>query len=229
MLPIVLLPGLDGTGKLYSSFVQTAPPGVNPIVIPLPELGTYDELIEPICSRLPPGLFAIVGESFSGPIAVEVACRLPKRVVALVLCNSFISAPRMAAFRFLPWRLLFRIPVPRWAIRTFFLGWSAPATLVSEIRSAVAGVPSELLAARMLSVFALRPTNTTRIEVPVLSLSATHDVLVRHDVHGLEGIARRVTQRRIAGPHLLLQAAPKEAWREISAFLSEIGAPTRKR
>lgn len=229
MLPLVLLPGLDGTGKLYSSFVQAAPSGVSPVVVPLPELGAYDELIEAICSRLPSGRFAILGESFSGPIAVAVACRIPERVIALIVCNSFVSAPLARIFQYLPWRFLFSIPVPDWAIRWFLVGRSAPTKLVTDVRCTIAAVPPRLLAARMRSVFALpRPNRSWRIAVPVLSLSASHDVLVGGNDRELEAIATEVVHQRVPGPHLLLQAAPEAAWREISAFLSGITSSTRE-
>lgn len=223
MLPIVLLPGLDGTGKLYSSFVQTAPSGMRPIVVPLPELETYDELIEAIHPRLPSSPFVILGESFSGPIAIALARRISERLVALILCNSFVSAPLPHFLQYLPWRFLFSVPVPAWALRSFLVGRSAPDKLVTDVRCTIANVSPRLLAARMRSVFGLRPVSLSRrIETPVLSLSSSHDVLVRVNVREFERIAANVVHQRIPGPHLLLQAVPEAAWQEISAFLSEI-------
>jgi pimeloyl-ACP methyl ester carboxylesterase len=88
-LPIVLLPGLHGTGDLFEPFLACAPPHLRPIVVPLPEKSSYAELLEEVRRQLPAGRFAIVAESFSGPLAVALARGASERVVGVILCNSF--------------------------------------------------------------------------------------------------------------------------------------------
>ncbi|HJQ37712.1 MAG TPA: alpha/beta hydrolase [Thermoanaerobaculia bacterium] len=217
-LPLVLLPGLDGTGTLFEPLTSTAPPGITPIVIRLPELASYDELLREI--RLPIGRFAILGESFSGPLALSIARVYPDRVVAVILCNTFVSPPITRLLRFFPWSVLFLLPIPRFIIRWFFVGRAASADLVSAVRSAVAATPRRVLAARMHAVFSL-PKPDFRIEVPVLVLSGKRDALVKPNVREFQKIGWRVVHKSVDAPHLLLQAAPVEAWREISAFLEK--------
>ena len=88
---VVLLPGLDGTGDLFQPLVDTAPPDVRPLVVKLPHLGSYADLLDAIRDQLPDGRFIILGESFSGPLALQIARELPERVTAVILCNSFVS------------------------------------------------------------------------------------------------------------------------------------------
>ena len=71
-MKIVLLPGLDGTGELFKPFIDSLPPGIEPILVSYPpkeKLG-YGELSDYVMSRLPKDEeYLLVGESFSGPIA----------------------------------------------------------------------------------------------------------------------------------------------------------------
>jgi len=224
-LPIVLLPGLHGTGDLFEPFLAKAPPHLRPIVVPLPEKSSYAELLEEVRGQLPDGRFAILGESFSGPLAVALARGASERVAGVILCNSFISPPRSALWRFLPWSLLFRIPPPRWAVRFFLAGFNASPALVSAVRAVVVAAPRTLLAGRMHAIFTLPPAGTTLpMDVPALFLTGRDDVLVVPNPEALQKIAFRFTRKDIQAPHLLLQTAPAEAWDAISTFLAH-GAP----
>jgi pimeloyl-[acyl-carrier protein] methyl ester esterase len=214
-MPVVLLPGLDGTGDLFAPLVAAAPAHLEPVVVPLPPLSKYSELVDHIRPALPPApRFAILGESFSGPLAIALARAEPSRVAGVILCNSFLSPPLSALLRFLPWSLLFRVPPPRWVIRRFFVGPAASPELVSAVRAAIGRTPRDVLAARMIEVFLL-PRKPEPIDVPALLLTGRDDRMIRRKP-GVEG---DVVSKTIAGPHLLLQVSPHEAWREISAFL----------
>jgi len=224
-LTIVLLPGLDGTGDLLAPFAPKAPAHLRPVVVPLPELSSYSELLEAIRPRLPStGRFAILGESFSGPLAVAVAREQPERVIGVILCNTFVSPPITSALRFFPWSLLFLFRAPAWAIRLLFLGRAASPELVSAVRAAVAKTPRRVLAERMRAVFSLpKAGDVSPIAPKVLFLSGTRDALVPLNQRAVNRVAPRVVYKRIAAPHLLLQVAPDEAWAEISAFLADAG------
>src|SRR3979490_2643495 len=93
---VVLLPGLDGTGKLFAEFAQHLRPSVDPIIVPYPKdqvLG-YDELEALVlASLLSNRLFVLLGESFSGPIAIRIAARAPAGLVAVILCGTFAKNP----------------------------------------------------------------------------------------------------------------------------------------
>src|SRR6266567_2475238 len=73
---LVLLPGLDGTGKLFAAFVRALGAGVESRVIgysPDEPLG-YEELEPQVRAALPRDRpYVLLGESFSGPIAMRIA------------------------------------------------------------------------------------------------------------------------------------------------------------
>jgi pimeloyl-[acyl-carrier protein] methyl ester esterase len=107
-LPVVLLPGLDGTGDLFKHFAETAPPHVRPVVVSLPLYTSYQDLSSAIRNQLPAtGPFVVLGESFSGPLAVAIAEEAAERVSHVILCNTFLSSPVTTLLRFVPWSTLF--------------------------------------------------------------------------------------------------------------------------
>ncbi|HEV3486922.1 MAG TPA: alpha/beta fold hydrolase [Vicinamibacterales bacterium] len=211
-LPVLLLPGLDGTGDLFAPLVAAAPPEVRPIVVRLPETGSYDEIFDAIREQIPNERFAVIGESFSGPLALRVAREAGDRVVAVILCNSVLVPPITPLLRFVPWTLLFAVRPPRWVIRRFFVGRDAPPELVSAVQRAIAKTPRRILAARMRAVFTL-PKSPPHVDAPVLCLRGTEDRMVAQKLP--------FARKEIAGPHLLLQARPVEAWNAITALLSD--------
>ena len=83
MISIVLLPGMDGTGTMFSELIASLPAGFEPIVVTYPtdkELG-YEELESVVVELLPKHPFILVGESFSGPIAISLAASAPLAVM----------------------------------------------------------------------------------------------------------------------------------------------------
>ena len=223
-LPIVLLPGLDGTGDLFHPLVASSPRELRPLVVKLPPRGSYAELLHHVRSQLPPyERFVVLGESFSGPLALAVAREERSRVAAVILCNSFVVAPVTPMLRFLPWWILFSVRPPRWAVRHFLVGASASPELVSAVRAAVARTPRAVLVERMRSIFRLTATKSSPLNVPLLILSSRQDALVSPNLRALRNVAAAVVVKKLDGPHLLLQATPHQAWAEISAFLAQAG------
>jgi pimeloyl-ACP methyl ester carboxylesterase len=125
-LALVLLPGLDGTGTLFQPLLAHLSANLHPIVVAYPTdvpLG-YDELLPLVVKALPASApFVLLGESFSGPLALTVAALSPSRLQGVILCASFIRNPlppatqllgclvRPTCFRFAPkylrsWALL---------------------------------------------------------------------------------------------------------------------------
>ena len=100
-ISLVLLPGLDGTGELFRPLLAELPGWIHPVVVSYPrteELG-YAELLPLAASFLPTDApFVILGESFSGPLAVMLAAESPAGLKGVVLCASFVRKP----FRTLP-------------------------------------------------------------------------------------------------------------------------------
>src|SRR5262245_10771883 len=88
---LVLLPGLDGTGQLFKGLLAALPSRFNPLVVSLPQRGDqcYATLAAYVAELLPAaGPFVLLGESFSGPLALRVAAKSDANLIAVVLVAS---------------------------------------------------------------------------------------------------------------------------------------------
>ncbi|MDB5036247.1 MAG: hypothetical protein JWQ98_3488 [Chlorobi bacterium] len=233
---LVLLPGLDGTGLLFAPLLDFLPPWVSPVVISYPtdRALDYDQLLPLVKKRIPAhGRYILLGESFSGPIAIRLAAELPEQLIGLILVATFVSSPVAAIFGALRGlfanRLLFAIDPPRGVVRRLLLDATAPPNLVSLVTGAVGGVRGAVLAARVRMVLAVDVSVAmSRCVVPVLYIMAGRDRVVRKDtVMKLTGCRPGISVATISAPHLLLQREPALCGEIIEEFLHRLvpGAP----
>lgn len=225
MRRLVLLPGLDGTGTLFDEFVRAAPADVRCDVVALPrEALSYPELAERVAPQLEltPDTI-LLAESFSGPIAIQIAAS--QRLAALVLCNTFVVPPGPRVLASLPLTPFFHLPLPSFMIRRYLVGANASDALVERVRVAVESVPPRVLASRVSNVLRVDVAGALgRCSAPIVYLRGTEDRAVPEaSVRALVGAASVPIQVvRIPAPHLLLQAAPEAAWRAIEDSLADL-------
>jgi pimeloyl-ACP methyl ester carboxylesterase len=113
---------MDGSGVLLRGLVEHLAVFRPVRVIPFPNDKplTYEELTAHVLKRLPDSRFVLLGESFSGPIAIEIAAR-QQRIAGLVLAASFARHPMPALFSPLT-RMLDLRWVPARLVETALLG-----------------------------------------------------------------------------------------------------------
>jgi pimeloyl-ACP methyl ester carboxylesterase len=219
---IILLPGLDGTAQLFRRFIQAAPPQLSLVPIPLPPepLG-YAELADGVTSLLPDGRLVLIAESFAGPLAVAITRR--RAIAGLILCNSFVSAPRARALRWLAVPSVMNLPPPALLLRRYLLGDRADEALVREVAATIASVSPAILAHRIRSVLTVDQSDVfAHCGAPTLYLRGTDDRLVPDSSWRRMSRLRPMTMATVAGPHLLLQANPAAAWNAILPFIESL-------
>ena len=213
---LVLLPGLDGTGKLFSEFVKSLGPGVDSRIVAYPKdraLG-YDELEALVLAALPRDRrFILLGESFSGPIAIRIAARSPAGLVALILCGTFAKNP----FPWLGWArpLAAYLPLkslPRWVRAPLMWGSASPQRAPARTERAMADVSPDVIRRRIGALLAVNETAAlTRIHLPILVLRARHDrVISPAATRWILRAQPGAELSEVDGPHLLLQTRPTE-------------------
>ena len=224
---LILLPGLDGTGKLFANFLEALDLSLSTQVVTYPPevpLG-YDELETLVRAALPTRQpFVLLGESFSGPLAIRIAARPPRGLQGLILCVTFASNPfprlawarRLAAF--LPLKSL-----PRWMRAPLMWGSASPSKAPRQSERAMAGVATAVVRRRIAELLAVEETAALgQISLPTLVLCAARDRVVSKaaTMRIMQGIrhARRVD---IDGPHLLLQTCPQECAAAVLSFIRE--------
>jgi pimeloyl-ACP methyl ester carboxylesterase len=185
----------------------------------------YEQLETIVRAQLPSEPFVLLGESFSGPLAISIAAAPPPNLLGLVLSTTFACAPvaGLSAFASFVQFAPARPPMP--LLSWLLLGpWATPQ-LRSQLSSALATVSPSVLRARAVAtlrvdVRALLPT----VRLPALQLVATKDRLLADSATSVvaAGLGHGRTVR-ILGPHLLLQAAAQECAAEISKFALGLG------
>lgn len=220
-MKIVLLPGLDGTGNLFSSLLHFLPAG-EVTVIALPDFGeqTYDALADYCQDKMPNEPYILVAESFSGPIGIKLAAKDSGLMKRLVLVATFASPPKPIVSKlcsFLPIKSLVRLPLSGVVLRMLFLGFSTPRQILESFLSAITSVPSEVIAQR-LRVASSFECGISFVGVPTVYIQPTNDVLVpKKCFSSIEKLVGNIELKRVRGPHFILQASPRECAEIITA------------
>jgi len=166
----------------------------------------------------------LIAESFSGPLAVAVTQR--RSIAGLILCNSFVSAPRAPALRWLAVPSVMNLRPPALLLRRYMLGDRADDALVRDVATTIASVPAAILAYRIRSVLTVDEAAAfARCTVPTLYVRGTDDRLLPDSAWRRMSRLRPMTVATVAGPHLLLQVNPTAAWDAILPFVESL-APT---
>jgi len=229
-MKIVLLPGLDGTGLLFDSFIQHLNSNLEVLKIAYPREGydTYDELTEYVQKRLPAGEpFLLLGESFSGRIAYKIGQLNVPNLLGVIFVCSFLQSPMpklKGMVSFMPSIRFLRSITPSLVLRQLCLGKNASEELIELFWRAVASVESKTLKKRIR--LALSPfTVEDRLSIPTAHLLATGDILVQK--HISNELAARCDQPllfEIDGPHFILQANPKLSADIVSDMVKQLAA-----
>lgn len=219
---LILLPGFDGTGRLFAPLQKVLDPHIETTAISYPtdKIFGYDSLCEHVARQLPDREFAIVAESFSGPIALEIARRKPEGLKLVILSASFVRNPRPILLRAAS--LLFgflrpRLSVPVWAIREFLLGRNAPLERCHEVQELQHVVEQDVIAFRLQEIIRVNVVAAlSSCRVPLIYLNATEDRILGKETWRTLVSAKPDTQVfHVPGPHLLLQASPNLCARHI--------------
>lgn len=220
-MKLLLLPGMDGTGELFAPFVSAVSSWatVQLVRYPTQECLTVDELV----SRIELTAETIViAESFSGAVGIRLASRHADLVEQLVLVNSFVTPPPLSGLLRRFGALPFRVSAPRWALRRWLVGDDASEELVSAVSRTLKQASASVLAHRLASISRIDERDRlSALSVPVMTLSGRQDRLVN-------GASRLVARAHfeIDGPHLLLQARPRETAELLHARLRSPAIPT---
>jgi pimeloyl-ACP methyl ester carboxylesterase len=228
---LVLLPGLDGTGDFFQPVLEALGDTVRTQVVRYPLDGGYDytSCLELVRAKLPTdGPYVLLGESFSGPIAICLAALGLPGLAGIILSSTFAANPRprlAAVIR----PLLPYLPYhgSRGSVRLsrfMVLGrWITPA--VRELHEKILSMaPAATMRKRLEAVADCDVREALgRVRVPIVCLLPSHDRLVPRAAARL--IQQHAPTARIVGiaaPHCLLQCAPQPAAAAIREFLQEL-------
>lgn len=221
-MKLVLLPGLDGTGKLFNPLLAALPQNLEAVVIAYPPTQlSYTELVSFVVAQLPNEDYVLVGESFSGDIAYQIALTKPEHLKSVIFVASFLSNPRPLAVKFFNWlpnRLLSLEP-PKLIIKFFMLGFHTNKNTIQLFLESLKQVPANVLAFRLREINKLQQ-NTEACDIQAIYIQATNDYLVPPtSAKEFEKLFSHLTIVKVKGPHFILQSRPFECAKIIATFI----------
>jgi pimeloyl-[acyl-carrier protein] methyl ester esterase len=230
ILPIVLLPGMDGTADLREDLVAhlSLRRPVKLISYPEHEPLGYAALSALVRSQLPAGPFIILGESFSGPIAIEIATTVP-RVAALVLASSFARRPVPGFIAPLAGRADPRW-MPRQLIDAVLFGRTGTAEQRARLHAVLARLSHDVLKLRASEACRIdRRAQLAAVTCPVMCLYGAHDrLLPRRSLHEVQIAQPGVRAHLLDAAHMLLCTHAAVAAQLVNAFCGEADASRKQ-
>jgi pimeloyl-ACP methyl ester carboxylesterase len=216
---ILILPGLDGTDLMLGRFAHRCSEHQESIVGTLPDDTTMDypslaDHFSSVVRKLP--ACHIIAESFSGPIAILLATRYPDIVTRLTLVASFVTTPVPPIASFLPWAIIFRLPIPSLIARYFFVGECK--SLIPDLRNAIRQNTTSILHHRLTLVQNVDVSlEYSELNCPLSYLRPTNDRLVpQRCVDKIMELNPATIVHEIEGSHLILETQPESSWRRIA-------------
>ncbi len=207
---LFILPGLDGSGFGLLPFCDALKIDFDVTVLQLPNTESdYERLAEWAFSQMgSTASFYLLGESFSGPLAIKVAARCGRRVRGLILCATFAHAPVHASAGLR--RIISMMPAltpPMSVLSVMLFGQHSSEKWRDEFAATIRVQNVAIAKARVLQALSVDVRSAlSAIESKVLVLQATQDRLLRAGASAeMHEIKIDSSLERINGPHFLLQ------------------------
>lgn len=211
---LVLMPGLDGNGKLFEPVIPLLDAHFHLQVITYPSLDSFNEYIDCAYRQLPqePG-YSILAESLSGPVAMALMSRLGDQIGPSVLCSTFGRSPLQTMTELS--NLIPSQMISLGALNSFCLDVDdsmdeeltdtqpIPVNVTTQLDGAI--LKHRLNVLSQIDISALLPS----IATPVLVMHGTQDRIVsKSHADMVAQYLPNAHQINLNGPHLLLQTHP---------------------
>ncbi|MFC0350388.1 alpha/beta fold hydrolase [Undibacterium danionis] len=227
MTRLILLPGMDGTGDCFAPFLEQLDSSIPRTII------TYDtqhpcdyaELEMQVRNQLPKDeLFVILGESFSGPIAIAIAAHPPANLIAAIFVCTFARSP-LPLFKGMQ-TIISKLPLklaPFFTIQYFILGKYSSKPLRNMLAQAISKVSNSVFRVRANAALNVDYSDLARqIQLPCLSIVASEDLLIsKATSEHLALCIKEIEVEKIRAPHFVLQVAPQLAAQAVQKFLKK--------
>ncbi|HUR47120.1 MAG TPA: hypothetical protein VMZ27_14670 [Candidatus Saccharimonadales bacterium] len=225
---LVVLPGLDGTGDLLSSFIAETENKFETHLVRFPKHKplVYQQFFPCIREVLPWGKpYSLLADSFSGHLALLFAEDQPQYLESIILCSSFFTNPSSHTtwWNKFTGKDPFKPPFTKEFLKKYLFGEDCPEGLLDKAKEVFDSVPPEILEFRWnlaMKTESRRQLSTSN--KPILFLAGNQDALL-HEKHlaDLALMQPKMEVMRFDAPHALLQRFPREAAAYVDAFIDQ--------
>jgi len=214
---LVLMPGLDGTGKLFAPIIPLLKPYFRLQIITYPDLDKFNDYVDCALSQLPTASeYSLIAESFSGPVALALMAHRPDMIGPSVLSSTFARSPLAELTRmsnYIPDQMFSIGALGQFILDVYEVedeDFSETQPLPLNVTEQLDGVllKNRIGALSRIDISALLPG----IEVPILYLRGIQDRIVsENDAVVLQTHLPNIRRVDFDAPHLLLQTRPQES------------------
>jgi pimeloyl-ACP methyl ester carboxylesterase len=210
---LVLLPGLDGSGLLFQPFLEQCLEKDQYTVIAYPNDYhiPYAELADYVASNLPKNKdIVLLGESYSGPVAIQLANKNELNISSLILVATFSFYP-ISILKFislwLPYKYLLHLPVPDFLLKFMCFDENVDSVTMGLLKTSLTLTPPTIMAMRMSEGIHIDVRKELKLlTIPCTYIKAKHDKLVSIKAsQEIKKINDAVKIIEIDGPHFILQ------------------------
>jgi len=226
---LLLLPGMPGIDALFKPLVDELGDRfeIDAVSYPSDEALGYEQLLNLVTSCIPKGKpYFILGESFSGPLAVMAALKCPENVLGIILVASFVTSPMPRWINRL--KRFARGPIldvrPRSHINDRLMGKKCNERTRIWIHQNLPRLKNEVLSARVQAVLDVNVREELKnLTVPVLYIAGSEDWLIGKNCIDVIWLCRPDVEIKVLdGCHMILQTNPKEAAGVIKEFCGRL-------
>lgn len=224
---LVLLPGLDGSGILFQPLLEQCflHEQYTVITYPTDRHIPYSELADYIIDKLPENKdLVLLGESYSGPVAIQLSVRAEVNIVSLILVATFSHYP-MNVLKFmslwLPYKYLLQLPIPDMVLKYVCFDKHVDIKILELLKKSLLITPTNIMARRMSEGIRIDVREELKeLQIPCIYIKAKDDRLVStRATDEIKKINNSVTVIEIDGPHFILQTRIKECCAVIKKLL----------
>ena len=168
--------------------------------------------------------YIVLGDSFSGPIALNTAVSAEHKPISLVLVNTFVSSPRNVLTklaRYTPQKLLSN--PPERVLEYLLKEKEAELRPLERIVPVLVSISPNLVKSRLMSIDTVSVKNIARrVSVPVCVLQAANDSAISNNAR--RELTQSLKNRQIhvlPGNHFSLQTFPATCAHLITQFVEK--------
>ena len=224
---LFLLPGFHGSSSLFAPLVRELGEHIETHALVFTSQSSIESHADALSQELPETGAFVLAESFSTLIALQLAAQHPSRFHGLILSTPFARTPFAALAAIgarLPAWCYRQSPLRKIILNHYCLNHITDEKLKAQVLEALNDVPA-LTVKRRIEV--LSATDLTEdlsgIEIPCLLLEASDDrVVSTQKINRLQHLLPNTQRKLIPGPHLILQANPRDSAAAIRLFIDSI-------